>query len=70
MPGFVLQVARSTLQNLRWMPRDLDSAQQQSRVRLSRTLLEMLRQEQQNNFDHVITGDESRFFLYYPDESV
>jgi hypothetical protein len=30
----------------------------------------VLCREQQNNFDHVITGDESWFFIHYPNESV
>jgi transposase len=56
--------------NLRWVPHRLDSTQKQNRVTFSRALLEVLRREQQNNFDHVITGDESWFFIHYPNESV
>jgi hypothetical protein len=56
--------------NLRWMPQSLDSAQKQNRITYPRALLEVLRREQQHNVDHVITGDESWFFLHYPNESV
>jgi transposase len=56
--------------NLRSVPDILDSAQKQNRVTFSREFLEMLRREQQNNCDHVITGDESWFFLDYPNEFV
>jgi hypothetical protein len=56
--------------SLRWVPQRLDSTQKQNRVTFSRALLEVLRREQQNNFDHVITGDESWFFIDYPNESV
>jgi transposase len=55
---------------LRWVPHTLDSTQKQNRVTFSRALLEVLSREQQNNFDHVITGDEPWFFLHYPNESV
>jgi histone-lysine N-methyltransferase SETMAR len=30
----------------------------------------VLRPEQENNFEHVVTGDESWFFLHYPNESI
>jgi S-adenosylmethionine:diacylglycerol 3-amino-3-carboxypropyl transferase len=56
--------------NPRWVPHTLDSARKQNRVTFSGALLEVLRREQQNNFDRVITGDESSFFLDYPHESV
>jgi histone-lysine N-methyltransferase SETMAR len=56
--------------NLRWVPHRLDSTQKQNRVTFSRALLEVLRREQQNNFDHVITGDESWFSIHYPNKSV
>jgi transposase len=56
--------------NLRWVSHRPDSTQKQNRVTFSRALLEVLRREQQNNFDHVITGDESWFFVHHPNESV
>jgi hypothetical protein len=52
------------------VPRTLDCAQKQNRVTFSHALLEVLHWEQQNNFDRVITGDESWLFLHYPNESV
>jgi histone-lysine N-methyltransferase SETMAR len=55
---------------LRWVPHRLHSTQKQNRVTFSSALLEVLRREQQNNFDLVITGDESWFFVHYPNESV
>jgi hypothetical protein len=45
--------------HLRCMPHTLDSAQKTDRVTFSRALPEVLRREQQSNFDHVITSDES-----------
>jgi hypothetical protein len=56
--------------NLRWVPHTLDSARKQNHSTFSHVLLEVLRREQQNNFDRAIIGDESSFFLDYPHESV
>jgi histone-lysine N-methyltransferase SETMAR len=56
--------------NLRWVPHTLNPAQKRNRVTFSRALLEVLHREQGNNFEHVITGDESWFFLHYPNESI
>jgi hypothetical protein len=56
--------------NLRWVPHTLDFAQKRNRVTFSRALLELLRREQENNFEHVVTGDESWFVLHYPNESI
>jgi hypothetical protein len=51
--------------NLRYIPHSLEDDQKRSRVELSEELLEILQQDRQNNFEHILTGDESWFFLQY-----
>jgi hypothetical protein len=46
----------------------LDATQKRNRVTLCRDLLEALHREQQGSFEHIITGEESRFFFYYVNE--
>jgi transposase len=55
--------------HLRWVPHTLDQAGKNERVTYSRALLEQLTEAQQDDFQHVVTGDESWFFLFYPRES-
>jgi hypothetical protein len=49
--------------NLRDIPHSLEDDQKRSRVDLSEELLEILQQDGQYNFQHILTGDESWFFL-------
>jgi transposase len=55
--------------HLCWVPYTLDSNAKNERVCYSRLLLEALEQAKQNGFRGVITGDESRFFLFYSRDS-
>jgi DNA polymerase III epsilon subunit-like protein len=41
------------------VPHSLESDQKRSRVELSRQLLQILEQDQQYEFEHILTGDES-----------
>jgi histone-lysine N-methyltransferase SETMAR len=55
--------------NLRWVPHTLDETQKRNRVTLCSQLLTIFQQDQQNNFERIITGDESWFYLQYANES-
>jgi transposase len=55
--------------HLRWVPHTLNADQKNERMSLSSQLLAILQQEQQIEFERVLTGDESWFFLYYPPDS-
>jgi hypothetical protein len=50
--------------HLRWIPYILLEDQKTERVTCSRQLLATLEQQQPMDFEHIITGDESRFYLY------
>jgi hypothetical protein len=49
--------------NLRSVLHSVEADQRRSRVELSRELLQILEQDQQYQFEHILTGDEIRFFL-------
>jgi transposase len=49
--------------NLRYVPHSLEADQKRSRIELFRELLHILEQDQQHEFEHILTGDESWFFL-------
>jgi hypothetical protein len=49
----------------RIVPHSLEADQRQSRVELSRELLKIPEQDQQYEFEHILTGDESWFFFEY-----
>jgi hypothetical protein len=49
--------------NLRHVSHSQEANQKPPRVELSRELLQILEQDQQYEFKHLLTGDESRFFL-------
>jgi hypothetical protein len=49
--------------NLRYVPHSLEADQKRLMVELSRELLHMLEQNQQYEFEHILTADESCFFL-------
>jgi transposase len=49
--------------NLRYVPPSLEADQKRSRVELSRELLQILEQDQQYEFEKMLTEDESWFFL-------
>jgi hypothetical protein len=55
--------------HLRWVPHSLTPNQKGERVILSAQLLRELEESQANNFERLITVDESWFFRYYPHES-
>jgi hypothetical protein len=46
---------------LRWVPHSLDSNQKTERVTFSHGLLEILKKDDENNFQNILTGDESCF---------
>jgi hypothetical protein len=48
--------------NPRYVPHSLEADQKRSRVELSRELLQILEQNQQFEFEHILTRDESWFF--------
>jgi hypothetical protein len=48
--------------NLRDVPHSLEADQKRSRVELPPELLQILEQDQQYEFEHISTGDESWFF--------
>jgi hypothetical protein len=48
--------------NLRYVPHSLEADQKRWRVELPRGLLQILEQDQQYEFEHILTGDESWFF--------
>jgi hypothetical protein len=50
--------------NLLYIPHSLDADQKRPRVELSRELLQVPGQDQQYEFDHILTGNESCFFEY------
>jgi transposase len=47
--------------NLRDVPHSLEADQKRSRVKFSRELLQILEHNQQYEFEHILTGDESCF---------
>jgi hypothetical protein len=47
--------------NLRYVPHSLEADQKRSRVELSQELLQILEQDQQYEFEHILAGDESGF---------
>jgi hypothetical protein len=49
--------------NLGYVPHSLAAGQKRSRVELSRGLLQILEQDQQYEFEYILIGDESWFFL-------
>jgi hypothetical protein len=49
--------------NLRAVPHSLEADQKWSRIELSRELLQILKQDQQYEFEHILTADKSEFFL-------
>jgi hypothetical protein len=51
--------------NLCYVPHSLEADQRRSRVELSRELLQMPEQDQQYDLQHILTGDENRFFVEY-----
>jgi hypothetical protein len=48
--------------NFRYVPHTLESNQKRPRVEHSRELFQILEQDQQNEFEHLLTGDKSLFF--------
>jgi transposase len=48
--------------NLCYVPHSLEDDQKRSRVELFRVLLQILEQDQQQKFEHILRGDESWFF--------
>jgi hypothetical protein len=51
--------------NLRYVRDSLECGQKRSRVELSRELIQILEQDQQYEFEHILTRDESWFFFEY-----
>jgi hypothetical protein len=51
--------------SLRYVPHSLEADQKRSRVELSGEHLHMLEQNSQYEFQHILTGDESWFFVEY-----
>jgi hypothetical protein len=51
--------------NLRYVLYLQEANQKRSRVELFRELLQILEQDQQYEFEHILTGVESRFFFEY-----
>jgi sensor histidine kinase regulating citrate/malate metabolism len=49
--------------NLGHVPHSLEADQKRSPVELSRELLQMFEQDQEHEFEHKLTGDESWFFF-------
>jgi hypothetical protein len=49
--------------NLRYVPHSLEADQKRSRVELSRELVQILEQDQQYEFEHILTGDEGWFLF-------
>jgi hypothetical protein len=49
--------------NLRYVQHPLEAGQKRLRVELSRELLQILKQDQQYEFEHILKGDGSWFFL-------
>jgi hypothetical protein len=49
--------------NVRGVPHSMEADQKWSRVELSRELLQILEQDRQHEFEHMLTGDKSWFFL-------
>jgi hypothetical protein len=61
-----LSYARHERFHFRWIPHGLDTNQKAETVTLSYGILLVLQSFHSTNFQSVITGDESGFFLYYP----
>jgi hypothetical protein len=51
--------------NFCYVPHSLEADQKRSRVELSRELLQILEQNQQYEFEYILTGDESWFFWIF-----
>jgi hypothetical protein len=51
--------------NLRDVPHSLEADQKRSRVELSREFLQILEQDQQYEFEHILTGNERWFFWLF-----
>jgi hypothetical protein len=56
--------------NLRWTSHTPGSNQKAEWSALSSELLQILTSQRRNEFDDVITGDESRFYFEYPHAAV
>jgi hypothetical protein len=48
---------------LKWIPHSLTETQKKQRVEFAVQLLDVLKKDERNNFQHILTGDES--WLYY-----
>jgi hypothetical protein len=48
--------------NLRYVPHSLEADQKRSHLELSREFLQILEEDQQYEFEHMLTGDERWFF--------
>ena len=49
--------------HLKWIPYELKSSQKVMRINLSNQLLKILQEEKKTNYNFIITGDESWFYL-------
>jgi hypothetical protein len=49
----------------RWVPHELSATEKAKRVVDGRKLLEALRNDESQNFSHIMTGDESWFYSNY-----
>jgi histone-lysine N-methyltransferase SETMAR len=56
--------------NLKWIPHRLTDAQKLSRVTIARELLVTLKNDEKNDFIHILTGDETWLYYSYPHESM
>jgi hypothetical protein len=56
--------------NLKWIPHTLNEAQKRMRVEISHKLLTELKKDEENDFIHIVTGDERRIYYSYPHDSM
>ena len=56
--------------NLKYVPHDLTPNQKKDRKFYSKEILLLLKKNQKQNYNNIVTGDESWFFFYNPQKSI
>jgi transposase len=56
--------------HLKWVPHTLNATQKKERVKIATDMLKILKEDEENDFANIITGDESWFWYRYDHEAV
>jgi hypothetical protein len=55
---------------LRWVPHSLTDTQKSERIRIAQQMLQLLQQDEEYDFLHILTGDESWLLYEYSEQSM